>query len=130
MRPGKPLMFGRLGDLPMMGLPGNPVSSMVCGILFLLPAIQRLAGLPGDPPPATTAILAAPLPANDHRADHLRATLRPCPGGFEVTPFDRQDSAMLRLLAHADCLILRPPHAPAAVSGEQVVVIRLDPLGL
>lgn len=130
MRPGKPLMFGRLGELPMVGLPGNPVSSMVCGILFLMPAIQRLSGLNGDAPPTITATLASPLPANDHRADHLRATLRAIPGGVEAVPFDRQDSAMLRLLTRADCLILRAPHATAAEPGDFVQIIRLDPLGL
>lgn len=130
MRPGKPLMFGRLGDLPMIGLPGNPVSSMVCGILFLMPAIQRLSGLAGDPPPVIAATLAAALPANDHRADHLRATLRETAAGVEALPFDRQDSAMLRRLANADGLILRAPHAPAAKIGASVHVVRLNTLGL
>ncbi len=130
MRPGKPLMSGCLGDLPMIGLPGNPVSSMVCGILFVMPAIQRLGGLPGNAPPVISATLAASLPANDHRADHLRATLRATADGLEAVPFDRQDSAMLRLLTRADGLILRGPRAPAAEPGEIVQVIRLDVLGL
>ncbi len=130
MRPGKPLMFGRLGALPVIGLPGNPVSSMICGILFVMPAIQLLSGLPGEAPPVVAARLAAPLPANDLRADHLRATLRVAAGGLEACAFDRQDSAMLRLLSLADGLILRAPHAPAAEAGAVVEVIRLDTLGL
>ncbi len=131
MRPGKPLMFGMLGDVPMVGLPGNPVSSLVCGILFLMPAIERLAGLPGGPPPVSEAVLGAPLAANDHRADHLRATLAPGERGLPVaTAFERQDSGMLRVLSLADALILRAPNAPALAAGERVDVIRTDLLGL
>jgi molybdopterin molybdotransferase len=131
MRPGKPLLFGRLGAVPVLGLPGNPVSAMVCAILFLLPALSRLSGLPAAPPPTTTALLAAPVPANDHRADHLRATVATdAAGRLRVTPFPVQDSAMLRRLALADALILRPPHAPAQPEGAEVPVIRLDSLGL
>ena len=127
MRPGKPLMFGRLGRVPMVGLPGNPVSALITGILFVLPAIEKLAGLPGDPPPVTTATLGAPLAGNDHRADHLRSRLETRPDGTLVaTAFDRQDSAMLRLLALSNGLILRPPHAPALAAGEGVPVIRLE----
>jgi molybdopterin molybdotransferase len=131
MRPGKPLMFGLLGDLPVLGLPGNPVSALVCAVLFLLPALARLAGLAAAAPPVTPAILGAPLPANDHRADHLRARIAPGRNGIPVaTAFERQDSAMLRLLANADALILRAPHAPQAAAGTEVSVIRLDTLGL
>jgi molybdopterin molybdotransferase len=131
MRPGKPLMFGRLGDVPVLGLPGNPVSALVCAVLFLLPALARLSGLPAAAPPSEPAVLGAPLPANDRRADHLRARLLPGRDGRPIaTAFARQDSAMLRLLASADALILRPPHAPAAAAGETVPVIRLAPLGL
>ena len=116
MRPGKPLLFGQLGATPVLGLPGNPVSAMVCAILFLVPALARLSGLPAAPPPVSTALLGAPVKANDHRADHLRATVdgRMRPGALRaLTPFPVQDSAMLRRLAHADALILRAPHAPA-----------------
>jgi len=131
MRPGKPLMFGRLGRVPMLGLPGNPVSALVTGILFVLPAIERLAGLPGNPPAVVTATLGEPLAANDHRADHLRARVETRPDGTLVaTAFNRQDSAMLRLLTLSDALILRPPHAPALEAGASVPVIRLDLLGL
>ncbi len=131
MRPGKPLVFGRLGPVPVLGLPGNPVSALVCAVLFLLPALARLSGLAADPPPTSPAHLGAPLAANDARADHLRATLaRDAEGGVIATPFPVQDSAMLRRLALADALILRPPHAPALEAGAAVAVIRLDQLGL
>lgn len=131
MRPGKPLLFGRLGAVPVLGLPGNPVSAMVCATLFLVPALARLSGLPAAPPPVSTALLGAPLKANDHRADHLRATIHLDEAGRSVaTPFPVQDSAMLRRLAHADALILRPPHAPPLESGAEVPVIRLDSFGL
>ena len=131
MRPGKPLIAGRLGPTPVLGLPGNPVSALVCAILFLLPALDRLSGLPGHAPETHPARLGASLPANDSRADHLRATLTPDPGGLPVvTPFPQQDSSILRVLHAASALILRPPHAPALPAGAQVSVIRLDLLGL
>ena len=131
MRPGKPLMAGRLGGMPMIGLPGNPVSAMVCAILYVMPALARLSGLPGDLPPTVPARLGASLRANDHRADFLRArlTLEPT-GELLATAFDRQDSAMMKLLADADALIVRAPHAPALEAGATVQVIRLDALGL
>jgi molybdopterin molybdotransferase len=135
MRPGKPLLFGRLapqdGNVPVLGMPGNPVSALVCGILFLLPALSRLSGLPAAPPPTTSAWLGKAVGANDHRADHLRATVATdAAGRLVVTPFPVQDSAMLRRLALADAMILRPPHAPALPEGAEVPVIRLDSLGL
>jgi molybdopterin molybdotransferase len=131
MRPGKPLLFGQLGATPVLGLPGNPVSAMVCAILFLLPALARLSGLPAAPPPVTTAILGTSLKANDHRADHLRSAIEvDSVGRIVVTPFPVQDSAMLRRLAMADALILRAPNAPALPAGTEVGIIRLDSLGL
>ena len=131
MRPGKPLIFGRLGAMPMLGLPGNPVSALVCAVLFLVPALAALSGLPAEPPPVVQAVLDVPVAANDARADHLRATLRPLPdGGLGVTPFPVQDSSMLRRLALADGLVLRAPHAPALEAGAVVQVIRLDSLGI
>jgi molybdopterin molybdotransferase len=75
MRPGKPLLFGTLGAVPVLGLPGNPVSALVCSILFLLPALNRLGGLPAAAPPTVQAVAGIALRANDHRADHLRATV-------------------------------------------------------
>ncbi len=126
MRPGKPMIFGRLGSTPLIGLPGNPVSAMVCALLFLRPALDRLAGTDA-PPPLDRAILTAPLAANDRRQDHLRASLgRDASGRLTATPFTLQDSAMMSLLAAADGLIVRPPHAPAAAAGEPVDVLRFD----
>ena len=124
MRPGKPLLFGRLapqdGGVPVLGLPGNPVSAMVCSILFLLPALSRLSGLPAAPPPTITALLGKAVGANDHRADHLRATVTTdAAGRLVVTPFPVQDSAMLRRLALADALILRAPARPGFAGGRR-----------
>jgi len=131
MRPGKPMMHGYLGGTPVLGLPGNPVSAFVCATLFLLPAIARLAGLAVTGPATETAVLGAAVRANDHRADHLRATLaRSDSGALVVTPFARQDSALLRALAEADALVLRAPHAPALEAGSSVQIIRLHDFGV
>ncbi len=126
MRPGKPMIFGDLGGVPVLGLPGNPVSAFVCSVLFLLPALARLGGLAVCGPTEEAAVLGAPVRANDHRADHLRATLTlGADGGWVATPFERQDSALLRALAGADALVIRAPHAPALAAGAGVRVIRL-----
>lgn len=131
MRPGKPLMFGALGELPVLGLPGNPVSALVCAILFLGPAIAKLSGLAGDAPATETARLNIAVPANDQRSDHLRAILTTgADGSFTVGPFTTQDSGMLNRFANADALVLRAPHAPAASPGDLVQIIRLAPLGI
>ena len=131
MRPGKPLMFGNLADLPLIGLPGNPVSAYICAVLFLKPAIERLLGLPGDAPRSEPARLARDLPANDRRADHLRCTVVEAEDGALIAePFSKQDSGMLSALARADGVILRAPFAPAAVAGETVRVLRFDQLGI
>ncbi len=127
MRPGKPMISGRIGALPVLGLPGNPVSAAVCAVLFLLPALRRLQGLPADPPPTLHALAGAPLRANDHGADHLRATLsRDSAGRLVATPFPRQDSGMLSLLAQAHCLVLRAPHAPAVNLGGDIEILLLE----
>jgi molybdopterin molybdotransferase len=121
MRPGKPLMLGRYRGAPMLGLPGNPVSTLVCALLFLKPALDRLSGVPDSAEPMPQARLAVPLPKNDRRQDYLRARLaRAADGVLEVAPFEVQDSSMMRLLAAADCLVMRPPQAPAAAAGEMV----------
>jgi molybdopterin molybdotransferase len=131
MRPGKPLLFGTMGAVPVLGLPGNPVSALVCAILFLVPALYRLSGLPAVAPPVTRAWAGAALRQNDHRADHLRATLAvDAEGRLVATAFAVQDSAMLRRLALADALILRAPKAPPLPEGAEVPIIRLDALGL
>ncbi len=131
MRPGKPLIAGRVADRPVLGLPGNPVSALICAALFLLPSLDVLGGLPAAAPRTERAVLGAALRQNDGRADHLRATLAVETGGLLVaTPFARQDSGMLSLLARADALVLRAPHASALPVGAEVEVIRLDTLGL
>ncbi len=127
MRPGKPLIFGRLAGTPVLGLPGNPVSALVCAILFLLPAIKRLAGEPGSQLPISRGVLAVPLAANDRRADYLRSRVTLLPTGeLLVTPFSRQDSSHLKVLAESDALALRLPHAAAAAAGDGIDLIRLD----
>jgi molybdopterin molybdotransferase len=128
MRPGKPLIYGALGDMPVLGLPGNPVSAFVCALLFLRPAIEILAGLPAAPPATEPAILGAALKPNDQREDFLRATLTRDAAGWVATPFPVQDSGMLRTLAQADALIQRPPHDPAHAAGAPIQIIRLQNL--
>ncbi len=131
MRPGKPLMFGRLGEMPVLGLPGNPVAAFVCALLFARPALLRLAGLAAAPLPTTTAETATALGANDRRFDFLRARLEEdAAGRLVATAFAVQDSAMQAVLARADALILRPPHAPAVAAGAAVEIVRFDRLGL
>ena len=131
MRPGKPLIWGRLGRVPVLGLPGNPVSALVCAIIFLLPALARLSGLPGAPTPSRRVICAAPLAENDRRADFLRASLETdAEGRITVRPFQVQDSSMLATLARADALVLRAPFAPALPAGAEVEAIMLGELGV
>ena len=123
MRPGKPLMVGRYRGTPMIGLPGNPVSTLVCALLFIKPALDRLSGAAAEPKTAT-ARLAVPLAKNDRRQDYLRSRLsRGADGALEVSPFEVQDSSMMRLLADADCLVVRPPHAPALAAGSTVPIM-------
>lgn len=123
MRPGKPLMFGDLNGLPVIGLPGNPVSTIVCALIFIRPAIDLMLGRDPDRP-RVVATLAAPLGANDQRRDFLRARSEPGLRGERlVRAFDTQDSSLTRLLAEADCLIIRAPHAPAAAAGSAVDII-------
>ena len=126
MRPGKPLMFGDLAGTPMLGLPGNPVSAVVCAVLFLGPVLDRLLGIEREDAPAATALLAMDLGENDLRQDYLRARLgRDRDGALVATPFDRQDSSMVSLIAKADCLIVRPPFAPPAKAGDRVEIVPL-----
>jgi len=125
MRPGKPLMVGSYHGTPMIGLPGNPVSTLVCALLFLRPALDRLSGndepLGGTP----TARLGVPLRKNDRRQDYLRSRLaHAVDGELEVFPFELQDSSMMRLLSAADCLVVRPPHAPAVDAGARVPIVQ------
>ena len=129
MRPGKPLIFGRLGKTLMLGLPGNPVSSLVCATLFLVPMLRTMLGITPISLPRTTAILGRDLPDNKMREDYMRATLsRADDGTLTATPFELQDSSVLSLFALADALLVRPPRAPAAQTGETVEVLPLDAL--
>ncbi len=126
IRPGKPLMAGRMGDTPMIGLPGNPVSSIVCTHVFIRPAIRALLGLPAGPLPRERALLAVDLPANGPREHYMRATLESgADGAVRVRPFSSQDSALLRLLAGADAFLVRPIGDPARSAGETVEIIRI-----
>jgi len=126
MRPGKPFMFGRKGGQRVLGLPGNPVSALVCARLFLKPLIDALLGLPaGDD--MEQARLAIAMKANDSRQDHVRATMTVAADGSRiVTPFSRQDSSMQRTFRKAHCLIVRPAHAPEAREGDLVPILILD----
>src|SRR6266566_5978676 len=128
LRPGRPMMHGRLGAMHVLGLPGNPVSAYVCAVLFLLPLIRQLAGRSDVAPAPDTARLGRDLPANDERADYLRAVLTTGSDGIAVaTPAPVQDSSMLMPLARADCLLVREPFAPAAKAGDRCSIIRLAP---
>ncbi|WP_072572209.1 gephyrin-like molybdotransferase Glp [Granulibacter bethesdensis] len=130
MRPGKPLMHGQLAGTPLIGLPGNPVSAYVCALLFVLPALEVLRGLPASSLRTQPARLAAPLRANDHRTDFMRGIVTQTESGPVVEAFPVQDSSMLSTLARANALIMRPPHAPQAATGEIVSVLPLDSAGL
>jgi molybdopterin molybdotransferase len=127
LRPGRPMMHGRLGPMHVLGLPGNPVSAYVCALLFLAPVVRRLAGR-GDELAAgvESAVSGADLPANDERADYLRATLTTGPDSLSVaTPLPIQDSSLMAALAKADCLLIREPHAPALKAGSRCFIIKL-----
>ncbi|MDR7147176.1 gephyrin-like molybdotransferase Glp [Rhizobium sp. BE258] len=127
MRPGKPLMVGSLGSIHVLGLPGNPVSSLVCALLFLEPLLRKLASLP---PVKREAIVeaAVDLAANDHRQDYVRASFEMSPDGVRrARPFGKQDSSMMKIFAQADCLIIRPPNALALEAGAPCPVMLLRP---
>jgi molybdopterin molybdotransferase len=126
MRPGRPLMHGRLGGMQVLGLPGNPVSAYVCAFLFLVPLIRRLSGRIDLVMPTESALLGSDLPENDERADYLRATLRESTDDPIATPFPVQDSSMTAPLAKADCLIIREPYAPAVCAGSRCVIVKFE----
>lgn len=125
MRPGKPLMAGRVHGVPMVGLPGNPVSALVCAHVFLRPALDALLGLPAGPLPRATARLAGPLPAGGPREHYMRAALQDGPNGPAIAPFAVQDSGAIRALATADALLVQPPNAPALPAGTEVSYVPL-----
>ncbi|WP_417257600.1 molybdopterin molybdotransferase MoeA [Celeribacter sp.] len=121
MRPGKPLMAGRLNDALMIGLPGNPVSSMITAQLFLIPALHALMGLPAAPVPRRKTTLLTDVSANGPREHYMRARLT----DDGITPFERQDSSLMSILSTANALLVRAPDAPAAAHGETVEYIAL-----
>jgi len=125
MRPGKPLMFARKGRQRLLGLPGNPVSSLVCSLLFLKPLVTALLGRPVADE-TLTMTLGADMRTNDQRQDYIRARIEQRDGQPVAVPFPVQDSSMQRTLARADVLIIRPPHAPAIAAGEPVSVLPID----
>jgi molybdopterin molybdotransferase len=123
MRPGKPLMAGRLGDAAFVGLPGNPVSALVTGRILLIPAVERMLGLPGEPPERVSGRLAGAVPANGPRTHFMRARVQPGPEGWRCTACDRQDSSLLSVLSESNALLVRGPGEPAASAGSEVEFI-------
>jgi molybdopterin molybdotransferase len=121
MRPGKPLMAGRLRDAPMIGLPGNPVSAMVCGTVFVVPVLRKMLGLPAAPAARVDLPLGIDLPANGPREHYMRAMVR----DGAVLPEDNQDSSLLGILSRADVLMVRPPHDGPRAAGEIIGCIPL-----
>ncbi|HVX92057.1 MAG TPA: gephyrin-like molybdotransferase Glp [Xanthobacteraceae bacterium] len=127
LRPGRPLMHGRLDAMQVLGLPGNPVSAYVCSVLFLVPLLRRLSGREDVVPGIESAVLGCDLPANDERADYLRATLAQGPEGIAVaTPLRLQDSSLLSVLSKADCLVIRAPYAPETKAGARCDILKLE----
>jgi molybdopterin molybdotransferase len=126
MRPGKPLMAGKIDNKVMLGLPGNPVSAMVCGEVFLRPAIDAALGLPSGPRATRLAFLDHGLPANGPREHYMRATVSPAANGtMRCQTANNQDSSLLATQAHSNALAIRPPHAPAAEPGSAISYILL-----
>ena len=126
MRPGRPMVYGRLGSLRVLGLPGNPVSSYVCGLIFLQPLLAALQGLPPQDR-LEPAVLGVDMPANDSRAAYLRARLETRPDGLpHVHPLTDQDSSLVSVLVAADCLLVRPIRAAKAAAGSVCRIIRLS----
>lgn len=125
-RPGKPMIFGRIGATPMIGLPGNPVSALVCGLLYVGPAINVLSGLPPRAPRMVEAICADPLPANGGREFYMMAYMTDPGPPPRLTLMDTQDSSAQSRLARAGALIFRPPHAEAMEPGARICAFPLD----
>jgi molybdopterin molybdotransferase len=126
MRPGKPMMFGHLEGMRVLGLPGNPVSAYVCCVLFVAPLIRKLTGRGDLVPPIEQGLLGRDLPENDEREEYMRATLAFRDATWIATPFPNQDSSMLVPLAAADCLVIRERFAPAAPAGSPCQFVKLD----
>jgi len=127
MRPGKPLIWGEIGGIPLLGLPGNPVSTAVCALVFLQPAIATLCG--GQHTHAMfRAAIATDMPENDQRQDYIRATIETTEAQLAVRPATKQDSSMMGVLATADALIVRPPFDPPLTAGDLVDILPLPRL--
>ncbi len=122
MRPGKPVMAGRLGGSIVLGLPGNPSSAYVTAFLFLLPLVRHLAGAKVPLPEILTAMLKHDLPPGGQRTDYLRAC---CENGV-ISVFSRQDSGMLAPLSRANALLINPANGPSLSAGSEVPYLRLD----
>ncbi len=126
MRPGRPIMYGHIDNMRVLGLPGNPVSAYTGAMVFLVPLLRALQGRSDVQHALEHAVLGADLAANEWRADYMRARLSPRDDGPSIaTPFPRQDSSMMRILAEADCLIVRPADDPARKAGDPCRIIRL-----
>lgn len=125
MRPGKPLMAGRLRGVPMLGLPGNPVSAIVCAHLFLLPLLRAMQGDAAPAPQEARALLAVDDGPAGPRTHYMRATVAPGPGLPLITPFTRQDSALLSVLVQANALLIRPASDGPRKAGEEVSYLPL-----
>lgn len=127
MRPGKPLLFGRMGNQRVLGVPGNPVSALICAHVFLVPMLGKLLGLTDEKPHKPDAVLGEALPANGVREHYMRALSEwRADGARIVTPLPSQDSSLMAAFARADCLIVRPPNAPALPRGARVRIVPLD----
>lgn len=127
MRPGKPLMFGTLDAQRVLGVPGNPVSALVCSRIFLVPMLERMLGLAHSRSSESRVTLAAPVGENGPRQHYMRATLTKNESGQTLaSPVRSQDSSLLSPLAEAGCLLVRPPHAPAAETGDEIPALLLD----
>ena len=125
--PSYPMLYGRLGNMRILGLPGNPVSSLICGRVFMVPLIKRLTGLAAGPQRFAQAVAAVDLDANGPRTHYMRATLeQQSEGPPAARPMRSQDSSLLSPLAAADCLLIRPVGAPPVKAGEPVPVLPLD----
>lgn len=126
MRPGKPLMAGRLNGTPIVGLPGNPVSSLVCGYVFLVPAVRAMLGLPSGPLPRSSGILASPIGSNGPREHYMRAKRSDQDKTNVLHVFEKQDSSLISVLADADALAVRPPNQGPLSAGDSISYIPLN----
>jgi len=125
MQPGKPLMAGKMGGVPMIGLPGNPVSSMVCGHIFLRPMLNVMLGFAPAPLPREVGVLAQDVRQNGGREHYMRAKVESTANGTEITPFERQDSSLLTILGQSNALLVRPPNGGPLNKGVSVEFVRI-----